>query len=171
MSKKMIECLACHGRGWFVTSIGSINECAKCGTAGRIPDRRKPSEIEDALRAEVERLNGRFDTANQVIAHRENECAMLRAEVAALQAKRICHCGATVEEIVIGGVTYRTNASSTNAKLMAEVERLQAELAKYTEPLTKDQCSETLRISLAPFIGPATLRVLDAAIRRVRGAE
>ena len=54
MSKKMIECLACHGRGWFVTSIGSINECAKCGTAGRIPDRRKLTANDRA----VERIEG-----------------------------------------------------------------------------------------------------------------
>lgn len=49
MSKKMIECLACHGRGWFVTSIGSINECAKCGTSGRIPDRRRLTASDRAV--------------------------------------------------------------------------------------------------------------------------
>lgn len=54
----------------------------------------------------------------------------LTAEVKRLKSKRICACGATVEELVIGEVTYRTNASSTNAKLMADVARLQAELEK-----------------------------------------
>ena len=162
MSKKMIECLACHGRGWFVTSIGSINECAKCGTAGRIPDRRKPSEIEDALRAEVERLNGRFDTANQVIAHRENECAMLRAEVAALQAD--CR---TLE-------TAKADAEALAMSYEGTAERLQAELAKYTEPLTDEQIVAIEKATAhLPRFGNRSdwWDTRDAAIRRVRRGE
>jgi hypothetical protein len=108
-----------------------------CKGSGTIPDRRAPSAVEDAL----------------------------RAEVVALKAKRICACGATVEELVIGEVTYRTNASSTNAKLMAEVSRLQAELAKYNTPLTDEQAG---RLTGEWGADRKAWHQRDAAIREAR---
>lgn len=43
-----------------------------------------------------------------------------------------------MEEIVIGGVTYRTNAGSINAKLMAQIDNLKRQV----EPLTDDEARE-----------------------------
>ena len=108
MSERRIPCPGCATRKRLSIDNERWRPCEMCGSVrdGTIPDRRAPSAVEDAL----------------------------RAEVVALKAKRICACGATVEELVIGEVTYRTNASSTNAKLMAEVSRLQAELGK-PEPM------------------------------------
>ena len=115
--------------------------------------------IEDALRAEVERLNGRFDTAHQVIAHRENECAMLRAEVAALQAdcRKLEMAKAEAEALAM---SYEGTA-----------ERLKAELAKYTEPLTDEQAHNVAKLRGNDGTPDEFYRDIDAAIRRVRGAE
>ncbi len=92
----------------------------------------------------------------------------LTAEVKRLKSKRICACGATVEELVIGEVTYRTNASSTNAKLMADVALLQAELEKYVTPLTDEQAEH-----LASYHDntAANWRYLDGEIRAAREGE
>ena len=56
-------------------------------------------------------------------------------------------------------------------ELRAEIARLRDELARYTEPLTDEQRSEVNRISLCPFVGPATVRVNGAAIRKVRAGK
>ncbi len=106
----------------------------------------------------------------------EDQINALTAEVVALKAKRICACGATVEELVIGEVTYRTNASSTNAKLMAEVSRLQAELAK-PEPMVPLRLVEEIAIAFqaAPRGGHDEMSrwywSIDAALRAAREGE
>lgn len=59
MADRMIECPRCNG---LSRNDGTASlSCSRCGSSGTIPDRRKPSEIEDALRAEVAALREQRD--------------------------------------------------------------------------------------------------------------
>lgn len=58
MPERMIECPRCDGS----------DNCPLCDDTGTIPDRRKPSETEDALRAEVKELRGLLSVLLDVIA-------------------------------------------------------------------------------------------------------
>ena len=103
MSEKLKPCPFCGHKDIGATDDGYA-VCAYCEArmdvdTSNVSWNTRP--IEDALRAEVERLNGRFDTAHQVIAHRENECAMLRAEVAALKAELAKYTEPLTQEQVI----------------------------------------------------------------------
>lgn len=142
---------------------GILRDLAGCEDQDLIKGHVVMSTLEvDALRAEVERLNGRFDTANQVIAHRENECAMLRAEVAALQAD--CR---TLE-------TAKADAEALAMSYEGTAERLQAELAKYTEPLGDEQIVAIEKATAhLPRFGNRSdwWDMRDAVIRRVRKGE
>jgi len=114
MADRMIECPRCNG---LSRNDGTASlSCSRCGSSGTIPDRRKPSEIEDALRAEVarqikeneslaeanltyametkelrdevERLKVAEGEAMLVVESQDVSVANLRAEVAALREQR-----------------------------------------------------------------------------------
>lgn len=134
----------------FPESIGEppYNACRLCGSMALIA-KWNSRPIEDALRAEVERLKVAEGEAMLVVESQD-------ASIAALKDER--------DECALGVMT----ASERAGRYANQIASLKAELAKYTEPLSDEQAVEVLRISLVPFVGPATLKVNDAAIRRVR---
>jgi hypothetical protein len=62
MNDRMIQCPWCDGDGKTCDENAVFGpDCGLCAGAGIIPDRRAPSAAEDALRAEVERLQAELE--------------------------------------------------------------------------------------------------------------